>query len=239
MNKNNTVVRNILSAEEFIEKADLAGLCNFQNSSRDNDVKFFNIEISDFAVENKSIRRADFSFSKISNVRFEGIDFEGSKFNYTELTNVIFSRCKLCLSGFDFSNMKNVRAEDCWLDTSSFDYASGDITYIRCKVHGMELHHTLAALTFQECAGEAMQANFCPNLSICATNCDFHRAEFIDSTFVGTMADSVFTDADFYGSDCRSLKFYNCKMRELNMAGSVGIEIAGDSADEDFDFLTK
>ena len=55
---------------EFIKKADLAGLCNFQNSSRDNDVKFFNIEISDFSVENKSIRRSDFSFSKISNVRF-------------------------------------------------------------------------------------------------------------------------------------------------------------------------
>ena len=234
----NSITRNILSAEEFIKKADLAGLCNFQNSSRDNDVKFFNIEISDFSVENKSIRRSDFSFSKISNVRFDGIDFEGSEFNFTELTNVTFFRCKLRRSGFDFSNMKNVIFEDSWLNTSSFGYASGDITYIRCKVHGMELHHTLAHLTFEQCSGEAMQANYCPNLSICATNCDFHRAEFVDSTFVGTMADSVFTDADFYGSDCRSLKFYNCKMRELNIQGSVGISISdNDDGEEDFEFL--
>ena len=239
MNKNNTVVRNILSAEEFIKKADLAGLCNFQNSSRDNDVKFFNIEISDFSVENKSIRRSDFSFSKISNVRFDGIDFEGSEFNFTELTNVTFFRCKLRRSGFDFSNMKNVIFEDSWLNTSSFGYASGDITYIRCKVHGMELHHTLAHLTFEQCSGEAMQANYCPNLSISAKNSDFHRAEFVDSVFLGEMENCIFTEADFYGSECTSLRFKDCKMRELNMAGSVGIEIAGDSADEDFDFLTK
>ena len=40
----NSIIRNILSAEEFVKKADLAGFCNFQNSSKDNDVKFFNIE---------------------------------------------------------------------------------------------------------------------------------------------------------------------------------------------------
>ena len=226
---NSVITRNILSAEEFIKKADLAGLCNFQNSSRDNDVKFFNIEISDFAVENKSIRRSDFSFSKISNVRFEGIDFEGSEFNHTELTNIIFSRCKLRRSGFDFSNMKNVIFEDCWLDTSSFDYASGDITYIRSKVHGMELHHTLAEVTFQECAGEAMQASYSPNLKISARNCDFHRAEFVDSVFLGEMENCIFTDADFYGSDCTRLRFKDCKMRELNVSGSVGLDIEDDS----------
>ena len=235
---NSVITRNILSAEEFIKKADLAGLCNFQNSSRDNDVKFFNIEISDFAVENKSIRRADFSFSKISNVRFEGIDFEGSEFNYAELTNIIFSRCKLRRSGFDFSNMKNVIFEDCWLDTSSFDYASGDITYIRCKVHGMELHHTLAHLTFEQCSGEAMQANYCQNLSISAKNSDFHRAEFVDSVFLGEMENCIFTDADFYGSDCTELCFKKCKMRELNIQGSVGISISdNDDGEEDFEFL--
>lgn len=234
----NSITRNILSAEEFIKKADLAGLCNFQNSSRDNDVKFFNIEISDFSVENKSIRRSDFSFSKISNVRFDGIDFEGSEFNFTELTNVTFSRCKLRRSGFDFSNMKNVIFEDSWLDTSSSDYASGDITYIRCKVHGMELHHTLAALKFQECAGEAMQASYSPNLKIFARNCDFHRAEFTDAVFLGEMENCILTDADFYASDCTRLRFKDCKMRELNIQGSVGISISdNDDGEEDFEFL--
>ena len=232
----NSITRNILSAEEFIKKADLAGLCNFQNSSRDNDVKFFNTEISDLTLENKSIRRSDFSFSKMTNMTFRGIDFEGSEFNYTALTNVTFSRCKLRLCGFDFSAMKNVIFEDCWLDTSSFDYASGDITYIRCKVHGMELHHTLAELTFQECAGEAMQASYSPNLKISASNCDFHRAEFVDSVFLGEMQNCFFTDADFYNSDCTRLRFKDCKMRELNIQGSVGIWIS-DNDDDDFEFL--
>ena len=40
--------------------------------------------------------------------------------------------------------------------------------------------------------------------------------------------------ADFEGSDCTALKFQNCKMRELNIAGATGIEIAGDSDDKKF-----
>ena len=226
---NSVITRNILSAEDFIKKAELAGLCNLQNSSRDNDVKFFNIEISGLSLENKSIRRADFSFSRITNITFNGIDFEGSEFNYTELTNVTFSRCKLRLCGFDFSAMKNVIFEDCWLDTASFDFANGNILFSRSKVHGMELHHTLAELTFEQCAGEAMQANYCPNLHLIAKNCDFHRAEFVDSVFLGEMENCILTDADFYGSNCTDLRFKDCSMRELNISGSIGLDIEDDT----------
>ena len=233
MNKN-AVVRNVLTQEEFIKRADLAGECDFQNSSRCNDVNFFNVEIADIVLENKSIRRADFSFSKMKNMIFSGIDFEGSEFNFTELDNVTFRRCKLRLSGFDFAVLRNVHFEHCWMDTSSFDNASGDVFYSLCKVHGIELHHTLADLTFKQCSGEAMQANFCLALSINAEDCDFHRAEFVDSTFSGEMNQCVLTDADFEGSDCTALKFQNCKMRELNIAGATGIEIAGDSDDKKF-----
>ena len=83
-----------------------------------------------------------------------------------------------------------------------------------------------------------MQANYCPNLSISAKNSDFHRAEFVDSVFLGEMENCVLTDANFYGSDCTELCFKKCKMRELNIQGSVGISISDDDdGEEDFEFL--
>ena len=102
----------------------------------------------------------------------------------------------------------------------------------------MELHHTLAEVTFKYCAGQMIQLSYCPSMKIHAENCDFHHGEFLDSTYVGSMIECVLTDSYFHGSDCTELCFKKCKMRELNIQGSVGISISdNDDGEEDFEFL--
>lgn len=224
--------RTVLAEHEFAEKVDLV---NASENCVEAGVRFFNIEISDVTLENKSMIRADLSYSKFSNVTFREINFEGAEFNFTELSNVHFFRCKLRRGGFDYSVMKNVTFEECWLDSCSFDFAEGGVLFNHCKTHGMELHHTLAEITLTNCAGEAIEINYCPALVIHAENCDFHRGGFMDGTFSGRMEKCILSDADFIGSDCTQLVFKDCKMRDVGVAGSTGINIVADN-DEDFDF---
>lgn len=228
MNKEE-IVRNFLTEQEFMEKVHRAGA---NSRAAENPESFRYIEIADLTLENKSVIRSDFSYSKISNFNFNGIDFEGTNFDFTMLESVKFSHCHLHRSSFDYSCMRNVIFENCFMDTSGFDFASGEAFFKNTHVHGMELHHTLASVTFKGCAGEALRACYCPALTFYGENCDFHNGEFKDAVFSGEMKNCILSEADFTGSDCTNLYFNNCRMRDLFTDGSTGIEFISGNDDE-------
>ncbi len=228
-----TVARNIMTEAEFIKQIERANVSNTRNAE-DN---FQNIELSNVRIENKSLARsAEFSFSKLSNVTFVNVDLAGTEWNYTELENVTFIRCKLNRIEMDYAAMNNVRFDNCFMDSCSFDFASGSAQFNNCHLHGAEFHHTLANLTFNSCSGEALELNYCPDLTINAENCDFHRAEFVDGRLKGTLKNCVLTDSDWYATDATELSFVSCGMRELNISGSTGVAIAAGDDDDDDDF---
>ena len=231
---NTTAARNIMTEAEFIKQADRAGASNARNDE-DN---FQNIELANARIENKSLARsAEFNFSRLTDVTFVNVNLEGTEWNYTELENVTFIRCKLNRSEMDYAVMNNVRFDNCFMDSCSFDFASGSAQFNSCHLHGAEFHHTLANLTFNSCSGEAMELNYCPDLTICAEFCDFHRAEFVDGHFKGTMKQCVLTDSDWYSTDATQLDFVACGMRSLNISGSSGVTVAtGNDDDDDDDF---
>ena len=45
-----------------------------------------------------------------------------------------------------------------------------------------------------------------------------------------------FANTDFSGSDCRSLKLVNCRIRDINDAGSCGIDADSSGSDDEDDF---
>ena len=226
------IARTVLTDGEFNRKVELSSGGN-RRGSEDN---FQNMEISDILIENKTLSRTEFDFSAMKNCTFSGVNFEGTEFKFCDLDNVTFYRCNLHRSGFDFASMTNVKFVSCQLDSSSFDFASGNASFEMCKIHGVEFHHAGGAFTFNSCSGEAAEFNFCPAFTIYAENCDFHRAYFLDGKITGEMKNCIFTDADFYGLDATELAFVDCRMREINIGGSVGINIADEKDDDDFDF---
>ncbi len=230
MNENMEFERTVLTEEEFIGKVELIAA----RTCRGSEANFINTELADVTLKNKTIFRDDFSYSKLTNITFSGINFEGTLFNYAELENVTFYRCRLRRSEFCYAVMHNVRFKECWMICSSFDYAAGNAVYEQCMVNNMELHHTLAEITLRECAAGGIQIKYCPNLTLHAENCDLHTGEFVDNTLAGELKNCTLRGSDFSGSDCTLLFFNDCKMREINTEGSSGVEIASGS-DEEFD----
>ena len=237
MDKKNAVVRNTLTAGEFIKKADIA--CAFNGSSSHNNESFFNIEVADLLVENKHIIRADFSCSRLRNITFRSINFEGTSFDHTALEGIVFERCKLNYGSFDFAQMNNVQFIDCQNLRSSFNFASGKASFTRCIAEGLELHHVQAEMNFSQCAGQCSEFNYSPDLRVCADDCDFHQSQFNDSTISGRFSHCILSESDFLNSNCTGLDFVECKMRELNITDSIGIEIAvRDDQNDDEKFRT-
>lgn len=232
MNTSATITRNLKTAAEFINQANIAHAGNFRGDS-DN---FSNIEISGLTLENKNISRAEFNFSKITDAVFCGMNFEGSEFKFTELVNVKFIRCKLERASFEFAAMENVRFEQSILFNSSFDFANGNAAFINCELEGAEFHHAPLKLDIANCSGEQAEFNYCPDLQITAENCDFHRVEFCDSVINGTLKGCILTDADFSGSNGANAVFDECRMRDINTSGAIGINADKDEDEDDDDF---
>lgn len=231
MNRNYEIPRTALSATEFAARTDIAHAGNCRGNA---DV-FQRIAISGVTLENKNITRCEFQYSSFTDVTFSGVNFEGAEFDFAVFERVQFISCNLNRSSFDFSQMTGVTFQNCNLTSSSFDFASGKISIENSILQGTEFHHTAAALQLNGCSGERVELNFCPALHIRAENCDFHRGCFVDSTFFGTMARCIFTDADFYGSNGENLEFEECSMREINTEDSTGILIKNGDEDDDFD----
>ncbi|MBO4632447.1 MAG: pentapeptide repeat-containing protein [Lentisphaeria bacterium] len=222
-----------MTPDEFLKKALMVSCGNLRNSE-DN---FQNLEIDGLTVENKNLVRTEFHYAKLTNAVFTGVNLEGADFQFAELDNVVFSRCLFKRGGFNFARMNNVRFQDCLLDSSSFSFAAGDAAFERCSMTGTEFHRTGLSIVMNTCDGQCAEFNSCAGLNIQAENCDFIRAEFNDGTFSGAMKQCVFANAEFCGSDCRSLSFSHCRIRDINDTGSCGISAASsDDDDEDDDF---
>lgn len=233
----NTVVRTVISAAIFADKVEMAHADNFR---RNND-NLQSLEFTDVAVENKNLPNAEFNFSKMTNVTFTNVVLEGSEFKFTEMHNVVFQNCKLERAYFEFAQMDNVQFVNCIMENTSYDYASGTVSFAACQLEGSEFHHTALAVKMSGCNGGRIEMNFCPQLTINAEKCDFHRGEFTDGTLSGTMNECVLTDAYFNGSNVEDLTFTECRMRDITKNGAVGFE-KDDGDDEidldeiDFDF---
>lgn len=227
------IPRTILTTNEFIAKTDIAHAGNCRGNSDD----FQRIAVSNVSLENKKLNRGEFHFSSFTDVTFTGINFDGSEFEFAQLERVTFKNCDLSSCEFDFAQMNDIVFVNCKLTNSSFDFVSGNISFSGCILQGAEFHHTMATLELKECSGERLEMNYSPALDIHAENCDFHRAEFTDSVFSGTMKQCCFTDAYFCGSNGESLKFDECIMRDINSANSTGIIIKDNDDLDDFDDL--
>ncbi|MBO4631059.1 MAG: pentapeptide repeat-containing protein [Lentisphaeria bacterium] len=229
---NENAARIRMTPGEFIRQTEIVNCGNLRN----NEDNFQNVEIDGFTVENKNLIRTEFHYAKLSNATFSGVNLEGADFQFSELRNVTFLRCTFKRGGFNFAKMDNVRFQECLLDSSSFSFASGDSTFENCSMTGAEFHRTALRIVMNTCDGQAAQFNSCADLNIQAENCDFLQTEFNDGTFFGTMTKCVFANTDFSGSDCRSLKLVNCRIRSINTDGSCGIDVDSSVGDDEDDF---
>lgn len=221
-----------MTSEEFIKQANIVTGGNLRNHE-DN---FQKIEIENLAVENKNLIRTEFHYAKLTNATFSGVNLEGAYFQFAELENVIFLKCTFQRGGFNFAKMNNVRFRECLLDNSSFHFASGNAAFEKCSMTGAEFHRTTLDIVMNTCDGQSAEFNSCAGLNIQAENCDFHQAEFKDGRFSGTMKKCAFSNTDFCGSDCRSLVFSDCRIRDINDAGSCGINADSSGSDDEDDF---
>ena len=218
-----------MTQELFASRIEAAHAGNF----RGNTDNFQNIEIADVTLENRTLTGAEFNFAKLTDVRLSGVNLGGAEFHFAELRNVTFTDCNLGRVGFDFAAMENVTFNRCLLNSSTFDYASGNAVFTDCTVEGAEFHHSGLAVTMTRCSGGHIEICYCPELTLNAEDCDFHRGGFMDSTLRGSMKKCVFTDADFAGSDGRELAFAECGLRDVNTCGALGISKADDEDDDD------
>ena len=232
MNTSATITRNLKTVAEFINQASVAHAGNLRGDS-DN---FSSIEISGAVLENKNLSRSEWNFSKIENVTFCGINLEGAEFKFTELSGVTFERCKLERADFDFCKMENVTFNECVLYSAGFDFASGNAAFNACQLEGAEFHHVSLKLAISNCSGEQAEFNYCPDLQLTAENCDFHSIEFCDSVINGTLKKCVLSNGDFSGSNGAAALFDECRMRDINKSGAVGINADKDDEDDDDDF---
>ena len=222
-------VRIQMTPDEFLKKASMVSCGNLRNSE-DN---FQNLEIDGLTVENKNLVRTEFHYVKLTNAAFTGVNLEGADFEFAELDNVVFTRCLFKRGAFNFAKLSNVRFQDCLLDHSSFSFATGVAAFEHCSMTGVEFHRTGLEIVMNTCDGQGAEFNSCADLNIQAENCDFIRAEFNDGTFSGAMKQCVFANAEFYGSDCRSLSFSRCRLRDISDNGSCGIDIGSSDDDDD------
>ena len=229
MGKKMKLSRCPMSADEFIQKTDLIN----EESRQDNDGNYQYCELSGISIENKRLCNSSFNFSKLSGIVFTDIDLERAEFNFSELDNVKFVRCKLDSSAFDYASMKKVVFENCMMEGCTFDFADGEAAFSDCKMAFVEFHHSMASIAMKNCAGEKIQLSYSPRLTVNAENCDFHGGKFIDSSLCGTMKNCILTDASFNGTDASGASFMECRMRDIELLGSRGVDVTGENDDDD------
>ena len=220
-----------MSPTAFEEKVQVAS----RNNSRDDN--FRAVELAGATVQNKDLNGAEFHFSKFTDVVFNAVNLRGAEFYFAEFENVRFVGCSIERAYFCYGKLNGVTFDHCLLDGSEFNMILGKVEFIECSMRRTEFPMAAAEMTMTRCANHGSEFNGCLALNLTAAECDFQAAEFNDSKIEGKFTKSVFTDAEFNGSDGTAAVFESCAMRSIETKGASGIEVADtDDDDDDFEF---
>lgn len=230
------------TSEEFISKINSVPA----DSSGDFMFELTGVEISDAKVANKRLLGGAFAYSKLSNVTFVNCNLSKSDFTHCDMHNVTFLRCRIPNSRFDFARFDNVRFIECDLMSGRWRFSSGTVEVKSASLCGLEMYHSSVEAVMENCSGEYIDMSYSPEISVNCRDCDFHNGHFTDSSISGSMVKCIFTKADFAGTYAEKLTFTECGMRDINLTGAIGIDLArnhaedeDDDEEEDFEFDFK